>query len=193
MANNVYSIVNLHSGNEEVHTWFKELVENLRYPEDERPQEYEHYKPLHTTFWPDEEDTDTRGWYIDNIGVKWCHIQDAYETEINTCSAWGIPHDFYEKLSEEASKIDPNAVFTVTYEDEMPNFFGSSVYYQGEQFDSCEWDSDEYEGQGLCFYWDEDEMGEEEPEDWEASWEDMHLLQHENLQQMLDGLIIDEN
>ena len=36
-------------------------------------------------------------------------------------------------------------------------------------------------------------MGEEEPEDWEASWEDMHLLQQENLEQMLDGLIIDEN
>ena len=179
MANNVYATLTLHQGNDEVKQWWKDLVSKMTYPEDERPSEYDFYKPIHEMFWTDidEEFTSTRGWYIDNIGAKWCNIQDADDEMLSTCSAWDIPEYLYERIAEEAYEVDKNVIFTVSYEDEMPNFFGSSVYFGGECFEDVRLESDDFEEYDLEFYWDEDEKGEEQPDDWEASWEQMNDLQ----------------
>jgi len=189
MANNVYSNFWIYEGNDEVKKWFREKLDGLVIPEDE-VVDFELYKPVHEMFWSDvnEEETSTRSWYIDNIGAKWCNVQDIDVESISCCSAWDYPEYFYVKIAEEAEKIDPKVIFAATYEDEMPNFFGSSVFYEGEVYDNYMIESDEYSNEGLSFYWDEDEMGEEEPEDWEPSWEQMCAIQENSIENIIYDL-----
>lgn len=186
MANDVNSHIALHEGNEAAKQWFKGLIERLRKSDD-----YD-WHPITNMFddWQniDEEERDTRGWYIDNIGAKWCYIQDADESYISVTSAWSAPEELFSRIAEELAKHDERAILTVTYEDEMPNFFGVSVYTEGEKWDEEYYDSEYYGSLGLKLWWDEEEEGEEEPDDFEPDYEKVSDIQMNDLDNMVNAI-----
>lgn len=69
-------------------------------------------------------------WYMENIGAKWCFIEEVcdFSQQINLVSAWDWPHYFCEWLYDRLAEIDPDVELRVEYEDEMPNFIGTHHY-----------------------------------------------------------------
>lgn len=63
-------------------------------------------------------------WYHDNVGPKWCSFEEYDLDHIHCTSAWGWPLEGYGWLVNELRKEDPYLLARVTYEDEMPNFYG---------------------------------------------------------------------
>ena len=191
MANHVSSTLTLHSGSMEVLKWFHGLCDKVIIPEEERPKDsWEYLKPVYELFdtWDDTEDRDTRGWWVDNIGAKWCHFIDVGDDSMHFESAWGYPDALFLRIHQEACKIDPNVVMTIRYDDEMPNFFGSAVYANGEMYDEEYWDDESYNNLELKFYWDEEEEGAEEPEDFEPTYDRMYEIQDDDISGMLESL-----
>ena len=189
MANHVTSHIEIHEGNDEVREWFSKLVDSMIIPEDER-ESYDMYRPLHEMFeWGDsEDDPETRSWYIDHIGAKWCHILDADDDRIQFESAWGYPDQLLLRIHQEAHAIDPEVIMTGAYDDEMPNFFGSLLYADGDLYDEEYIGEESYEHFELKFYWDEDEEGAEEPDDFEPDYEKMNDIQMQDIEDMLENL-----
>lgn len=79
----------------------------------------------------DPEDGADYSWYIENIGSKWCYIEECYTSPsseqdgfISTVSAWDYPHQLGEWMCEQLLAVDPDAQILVEYDDEMPNFIG---------------------------------------------------------------------
>ena len=86
-------------------------------------------------------------WMYDNVGSKWCNLEDLeiYEDslEIRTVSAWSYPREFVEYLLTVIEEKQTEYKVFVTYDDEMPNFFGCEVYIDGVSADGDEWSEDE--------------------------------------------------
>ena len=77
------------------------------------------------------------------MGTKWCYIEDMDDKGyISGTSAWDAPEGALQYILSELSKVDDNVVTTFTYEDEMPNFYGASVYLRTEVVDEFH---DDYE------------------------------------------------
>jgi len=170
MANHVTSGIEIVEGNDAVTEWFAGLCERITIPADER-EGYEAFRPVYELFdeWPESEnEMDTYSWFHENIGPKWCHVFDADDTRLMFESAWGYPDALFLRIHQEAHKIDPNVIMSAHYDDEMPNFFGSCVYADGELYDEEYWDEDTYHVHDLKFWWDEEEDGEE-PDDFDSS------------------------
>lgn len=115
-------------------------------------------------------------WYCDNVGAKWCYVED-YDTEydpyISMTSAWNQPDEFFQLLGEHLSKFDQDIQMAMTFEDEMPNFVGVSYYETKYGFDQDHIDSDEYQSL-LGVSLDMDEICEQydiDPDDDDAVWE----------------------
>lgn len=89
------------------------------------------------------EETDSRDWYIDNVGPKWCYFEDYEDDYFTTESAWTYPEDGIVWLVAQIAKAQPNIVAEVRYEDEMPNFFGGAVITADGVYDEFEIDYDE--------------------------------------------------
>jgi len=190
MANHVSTTIEIREGNDEVRKWFGDLVDKMTIPDEERTN-YEHFRPVHEMFdtWDaTESDPETYGWYIDNIGAKWCHITDAYEESIHFESAWGYPEYLLLRIHKEAHAIDPDVIMSGTYDDEMPNFFGSLVYADGDLWDEEYIGEEAYKNFDLKFYWDEEEEGAEEPEDFDPDYEKMYDIQTQDIEDMISGL-----
>lgn len=196
MANNVTTRVEFQSGNDEARAYFKAIVDkidSINADKKARKEAGEDVR-IECNLYELNDDTmqmvEDKDWsaLIDKIGSKWAYVEDAYDDSINTVSAWGIPEDWIMRVAEELADIDPFAIISATYDDEMPNFIGVKVYTEGDEYDSFELDSDEYDDFGLCFYWDEDEHdGEEEPDDFEATWEEAWNLLDDELKSMVSG------
>lgn len=110
-----------------------------------------------------EEDKNTHDFMYNNVGAKWCYVDDLDETSISTTSAWAWPENGFEWIFEQVGKVDPDFIGTVTYEDEMPNFIGAAVYTADGPYDYVEESYDDLvellkqEHQELNEHWDEDE------------------------------------
>jgi hypothetical protein len=114
---------------------------------------------------PTEDEVTQYSWTTEHIGPKWCHIEDMDEMEdeisFRTESAWSPPESGLVKILEEIEKVDPKVRATITYDDEMPNFVGWSLYLGSELEDGCEWDDEEirdevfHEYPHLKEHWDE--------------------------------------
>lgn len=106
-------------------------------------------------------------WKGDDLGPKWCYIEDASDDYIMLVSAWSYPRDGIEKLIETLAETDPNIKANITYQDEMPNFFGCAIMTAEGIVDEIEWQWEELiehlhrEVDGLKEHWDEEE------EDWD--------------------------
>ena len=89
---------------------------------------------------------DSYSWYIDNVGAKWCHIEEWEPMHIGGYSAWSAPFYMAENIAKFIGQTDPNVTLSMTYEDEFRNFIGVAnvSYYEGEvHIDTEETDIDE--------------------------------------------------
>ena len=78
---------------------------------------------------PTYEETNKRSWYGDNIGSKWCYLEEYDDDYLFGRSAWAAPDDGLHWLAKQLGELDPELIMWVTFEDEMPNFVGWAVFY----------------------------------------------------------------
>jgi hypothetical protein len=130
--------------------------------------------------------TETYEWTRNNIGPKWCYIDNIDEDGFSTVSAWSAPEIGLEKLLQILEQYDPNMITTFKYEDEMPNFFGCYVYKGSEMIDGREDEDEEIHEMmlnnvdGLITHWnpEEEEFTEEGYDIWnEKVWEEINMIQ----------------
>ena len=190
MANHVTSGIEIVEGNDAVKEWFASLSEKLTVPADEREGSFGGvYRPVYEMFdeWPESEhDMDTYSWFHENIGPKWCHVFDADSDRLMFESAWSFPEALFLRIHQEACKIDPLVIMSAHYDDEMPNFFGSCVYADGELYDEEYWDESNYHHIAVKFWWDEEEDGPE-PDDFDSS--EAYEKMWEVIQDDIDGMV----
>jgi len=80
---------------------------------------------------------DSYDWYCDNVGAKWCHIEECQDGYISGYSAWRQPHELMINIMEYyAEKLGECFNGKMTYEDEFRNFMGTGYY-------SVHWDEDD--------------------------------------------------
>ena len=108
-------------------------------------------------------------WMYDNAGVKWMYVEDCIgEGEWNIQSANYTPKEFWIRLYKLASKIDPEVVIEVKYQDEGYSPVGGFVikksptsvirWFEKEVFDledptvDMNYGSDGYEDASQDFY-----------------------------------------
>jgi hypothetical protein len=126
------------------------------------------------------EGSDTRQWYIDNIGAKWMTIDDVGGDYFNTVTAWSAPIDFFEVLCLKLQSIQPDVQVSMTYEDEMPNFIGVSVFDGDmDEFDNTELDSEDYSDVLGVSYPDEEEIAEDRGLDLENDYDEIDEIRYE--------------
>lgn len=101
-------------------------------------------------------------WWIENIGAKWLEIEGSVtgpfeETvELYLTSAWSVPTEFLQKLTDILVTINDKIVVYGQYEDESLDPMGAFVYA---------WDYDDIEDMDIEIdfdkFWDEDEYRDE--------------------------------
>ena len=135
MANHVNTYVRFEKINEAGKAKLQELYSRIRTTDNT----YEWFSDI---FGLDKEVTDLYEWNLQNIGPKWCYFEDRGEDYFATTSAWSFPQPGIEWLLEQIGQVDSDFIASVTYEDEMPNFFGVYVYNKEGVVDGCEWGED---------------------------------------------------
>lgn len=186
MANNVNTCIDMENLNADAVNLIKELYSRVRETEDYKWLGDMFVDGTNVTY----EQAEQFEWTVDNIGPKWCYIEDFDVDEngclIRTVSAWGAPIPAVENLLTAIAAICPDVVTEVIYEDEMPNFIGANFYIGDELDDSSEWDYDEILEEVKKHHdLEEDEDGEltEESQDtmWESIWDISHDMQQDFL------------
>lgn len=145
MANNVHYSVNL-----DLDAGQMALVEKLMEGISSKTQhgwlEYEVEKlPIYPVPYNEE---DWYMWGCNNIGAKWCHIEDRSEDYFSGYSAWSPPIPLVENLVQYIyDQVGGNVSAKMTYEDEFRNFVGITNYYveNGEVIV----DDDSFDGEDL--------------------------------------------
>jgi len=132
-------------------------------------------------------------WTTENIGPKWCYIQEFDEDSCYGYSAWSWPEQGLNWILEQLSELDPNLITSVSFDDEMPNFFGTYTYDGADLYDGFEDDYEELqerifqEHPHLREKWDSDEEewkdDESEEEFREVMYEVMHNAQDDDIQE----------
>ena len=75
-------------------------------------------------------------WYCNEVGAKWCHLDEAQDGYIAGYSAWRQPHELVINVIEYyANKYDTEVTATMTYEDEFRNFMGKQYYGSDKEQD----------------------------------------------------------
>ena len=86
-------------------------------------------------------------WYVNNIGAKWCNIENWDEASFSGYSAWSPPVAMVEHIVNFMAQWDEDATAYMTYEDEFRNFIGIADFglnSEGECYSGYEeMDSDE--------------------------------------------------
>ena len=206
MANHVSYHVYFREINDAAKARWKEMTSNL---------EAENHEYWFGDLWvdgkegsPTKDEVRQYSWTTDVIGPKWCYIQDFDEDSFSGYSAWSAPEEGLVKILEELEKFDPNIITSITYDDEMPNFVGWSVYKGSEMEDGCEDDDEEirdavfHAHPHLREQWDEDacewatdEDGDQTDESYEAEdeyrdvmYEVINEMQEDGIQSVLEYL-----
>jgi len=186
MANNVNTCIDMENLNTDAVNLIKELYSRVREDKDYKWFNDMFVDGTNVTY----EQAEQFEWNVENIGPKWCYIEDFDVDEngcmIRTVSAWGAPIEGVERLLTAIAAICPDVVTEVTYEDEMPNFIGANFYVGLDLDDSSEWDYDEILEEVKRHHdLEEDEEGNltEESDDivWENIWEISHDMQQDFL------------
>jgi len=75
---------------------------------------------------------DSWNYYVNNVGAKWCNVEDVEEDYFSGYSAWSAPLEFVQYLHEYLyDHHDKNHSIKMTYEDEFRNFIGVAHYRDG--------------------------------------------------------------
>lgn len=166
MANHVISTVEIEQGNEAAHKVLADYCERIDALNKGNTNCFELWEDTQALY--DASDWST---LMDEIGAKWAHIFDYEETRIQFESAWGYPMGAIQRIVDDIIAADDKAIVSMYYEDEMPNFIGAVVYAK-DYDEALHIDEEDYHQHGLKFWWDEEEEGREEPEDFEATWDE---------------------
>jgi hypothetical protein len=111
----------------------------------------------------------TYEWMIENVGAKWCHINEwvvleENQIQIQMTSAWSMPEALIERMFLVCSDVDDECEFSITYEDESLDPIGAMyISNKGSHIEesSYEWpDQDDYETEE-AYYEANDSMWEE--------------------------------
>lgn len=187
MANHVITRLYIVEGNEDAHN----AMASLNQTHLDIKEKWDHQVPAFAMW----EDTTTlyeeEKWseLMDEIGTKWCYVFDWDDDDsISFESAWGTPSDLLNRIAKQITEADPNVILAYTSDDEGPNWFSSGVFADGELYDEEVIDSDEYADLGIKLWWDEDEEGCEEPDDFEPTWEELADVQESNIASMIEAV-----
>ena len=72
-------------------------------------------------------------YYVNNVGAKWCSVDDFDSDFLSGHSAWSPPIQFIQYLHEYLyDHHDKNHSIKMTYEDEFRNFIGVAHYQDGQ-------------------------------------------------------------
>ena len=167
MANHVYSNIRIVPSNEAGMAKLKEIFQRATdRPESDGRLWFGYLFVDGKEGSPTAEEVTQYSWTTEHIGPKWCHIEDIDEMDdeimFRTESAWSPPENGLSKLLEEIEAVDPKVYASISYDDEMPNFVGWSVYRGSELEDGSEWDDHEIREEvffihpHLKEHWDED-------------------------------------
>ena len=137
MANHVYFNIDIDSTDEGLKSFEKTLVTTKRTQKNWEGTEIqvEELVDIHDlAFMPPVKGVDDHGypidsfqWYVDNVGAKWCNIEEWEAMHLSGYSAWSAPVDLVENMAAYIGKADPSVKITMTYEDEFRNFVGVYV------------------------------------------------------------------
>lgn len=192
MANHVTTRIEIAEGNEAAH----EAMANINKRHLDIKETWEHQVPAFA-MWEDTQalyDKEEYSLLIEEIGTKWCYVFDwDDEQSISFESAWGTPSDLLERIAKEITEADPNVILSYTSEDEGPNWVSSGVFADGELYDEEHIDSDEFNDLGIKIWWDEEEEGSEEPDDFEPTWEELYNILDDNITGMIEGVVFDRD
>ena len=136
---------------------------------------------------PTYEETSTRNWYNENIGSKWCYLEEYDDDYLFGRSAWAPPSEGFHWLAEQLGELDPELLMNVSFEDEMPNFVGWAVF-DGPNF----WDEgmkDDDEIRDIVSKYSPDTNLDDEDEYHEALWESIYDWQRDNFNRVEKEII----
>jgi hypothetical protein len=78
---------------------------------------------------------DSWNYYVNNVGAKWCNVEEVEAEYFSGYSAWSAPIQFVQYLHEYLyDHHDKNHSIKMTYEDEFRNFIGIA-HYKDANFD----------------------------------------------------------
>jgi hypothetical protein len=152
MANHVNTYVQLSNLNEDA---IKFLNERFSFFGNEGFAKHGVHQ-VFTDVTPDSEGNVSNEVYFERVGAKWCYVEDFW-TDQDSCgilliSAWDYPRNLVEWLVSNVNDISSESKVSVSYEDEMPNFYGCEVYVDGIlQAESVSEDSEDID-YDLCEY-----------------------------------------
>lgn len=187
MANHVNTRIYITEGNEDAH----KVMASINQSHQDIKDEYNGQVPAYA-MWEDTKalaDAENWGELIEHIGSKWCFVEDwDDEDSITFTSAWGMPDSLIERIALQIMEADPDAIIGYMADDEMPNWVACGVYADGEMYDEETIDSEEYADHDIKLWWDEDEEGEEEPDDFEPDWEKLWELLDTTYDSMVESV-----
>ena len=136
MANHVYFSINVEGLTEE--QWeclFKsEERERPHWDENEPPVKFKelvevHEQPFMSNVAREYDEDgwikDSYSWYCNEVGAKWCNIDDWEHPMVTGYSAWSTPYQMVINMLEYASnRFNVELSAKMTYEDEFRNFIG---------------------------------------------------------------------
>lgn len=167
MANHVRSVIEFHKINDEAKAKLVELVSRCR------EQEYNNlwFGDMFVEGELTHEDVEQYSWTTENLGTKWCYIEEFDEDSLMmiTNSAWSSPELGVINLVKELNKLDDKIVWSIKYEDEMPNFIGAYVFVNDEVVDGAEDDSEEIREGIFALYPNLQEHWDEEEDYWKSN------------------------
>ena len=164
MANHVYFNIEIDGLSEEQHNClFKtEVASRPHWVEGEDPIEYEELVEVHEQpFMSNVERTydkdgwleNSYSWYCDEVGAKWCHIEEwHYDSMITGYSAWSTPYQMVCHMLEYASnRFNIELSARMTYEDEFRNFIGRDFFetYHSDEGFYCSHSEESIDGSEL--------------------------------------------
>ena len=142
MANHVYFTISIEGLTDEQWDEGVKMVKGTRNDYDGNPYEYEDWDYIENqpfmasvrkTFDKDGELENSYDWYCNNVGAKWCNIEEMDSCFITGYSAWRQPIELVANLIEwYSNEFDTEVSAIMTYEDEFRNFLGKQ-YYGTEQ------------------------------------------------------------
>ena len=124
MANNVNFKVSFEQLNEAATAKLKEMFTRFQDDDCNFGDMFVDGKPGSPTY----KDTNTRDWYNENVGAKWCYIEEYDRDYLFGRSAWSAPEAGLQWLANQLAKLDEDLIMNVSYEDECPNFAGWMVF-----------------------------------------------------------------
>lgn len=138
MANHVYSIIEINFANQEDTSRFLEWIgfeinstkwpENSTYMSRVEACSNNLFESLYDGI------EETRKWMYENIGAKWCYLDDIDASDdtvyLNIVSAWDFPEGLFFKLSDFLREQYAGAKMEGTFEDEGYCFVGACAANQ---------------------------------------------------------------